>query len=139
MFLVQLKAQFKYLLVFIDAFSKYAIVKPLRYIKAKNMVRALEEALKEAPFETKAIFTDRGTEFRNKEMTDFLKEKGIRQIFPNAYSPNKTSIAERFIRTLRLTSGKILESGQEKRPWAAIKRAVKIYNSQIHPVLYGVI
>jgi len=83
-------------LVAIDAFTKFAILKPLKTIKGRNVARAVQEIIDTAPFKTKAIYTDRGTEFRNKEMTALLAKLNIRHVYSNAFSPNKTSITERF-------------------------------------------
>jgi len=97
--------------------------------------------IEEAPFKFRAIYTDRGwwcrsscqlagSEFRNATISEYLKQERIRHVFAHPHSKSHTAFAERFIRTIRQHAGAIAKH-ERKGGWAAIKRAVEIYNAEV--------
>lgn len=62
----------------------------------------------------------------------FLSDHKIRHTFSNPRNPNKTSVVERFHRTIRTKVGRIIDSGTTKIPLVAFKMAVESYNHQYH-------
>ncbi|GJZ88541.1 putative ribonuclease H-like domain-containing protein [Tanacetum coccineum] len=63
----------------------------------KTFVRQIENHLNQ---KVKIIRTDNGTEFKNRVMLEFCGEKGIKQEFSNARTPQQNGVAERMNRTL---------------------------------------
>ena len=62
----------KYILTVIDCFSRYAFAVPLKSKKPKEIIEAMTTVFKEYGIPLK-IFTDKGTEFLNKDAEAFLK------------------------------------------------------------------
>ena len=81
----------KYILTVIDCFSRYAFAVPLKSKKPKEIIEAMTTVFKEYGIPLK-IFTDKGTEFLNKDVEAFLKELNICQWYSN--NPGKAVMAE---------------------------------------------
>lgn len=88
----------KILLIVIDTLSKYLRVIALRQKSAKNVTNALKEVF-ESGVKCQTLRSDRGGEFKNRILQNYLKTVGVRLIFANQNS--KASIAERGFRTIR--------------------------------------
>ena len=89
---------YRYFLVCIDVFSKYAWVIPLKNKTGLSLVDAFKVILSSGRRPEK-IMTDQGTEFFNKHFQALLKEEDI--VLYNTYNETKASIVERLIRTLK--------------------------------------
>ena len=89
---------YRYLLVCIDVFSKYAWVVPLKNRKGLSLVDAFKTILISGRKPEK-IITDQGTEFFNKHFKALLKDENI-ELY-NTYNETKASVVERLIRTLK--------------------------------------
>ena len=89
---------YRYLLVCIDVFSKYAWVVPLKNKTGLSLVEAFKIILASGRKPEK-IITDQGTEFFNKHFKALLKEEDI-ELY-NTYNETKASVVERLIRTLK--------------------------------------
>ncbi|GJR34878.1 ribonuclease H-like domain-containing protein [Tanacetum coccineum] len=63
----------------------------------KTFIRQIENQLNQ---KVKIIRSDNGTEFKNRVMLEFCGEKGIKQEFSNARTPQQNGVAERKNRTL---------------------------------------
>jgi transposase InsO family protein len=87
---------YRYLLVCIDVFSKYAWVVPLKNKTGPTLVEAFKVILTSGRKPEK-IMTDQGTEFLNKHFRALMKEEDI-ELY-NTYNETKASIVERLIRT----------------------------------------
>ena len=87
---------YRYLLVCIDVFSKYAWVIPLKKKMGPSLVEAFILVSGRKP---EKVMTDQGTEFFNGYFKALMKEKEIDLC--NTYNETKTSIVERLIRTLK--------------------------------------
>ncbi|GKG10264.1 putative ribonuclease H-like domain-containing protein, partial [Tanacetum coccineum] len=66
----------------------------------KNFIKEIENLVDK---KVKIIRSDNGTEFKNKVMDDFCREKGIRREYSVARTPQQNGIAERKNRTLART------------------------------------
>ena len=88
----------KYLLCAIDLFSKYAWVIPIKDKKDTSIVSAFKKIISEE-IKPNKIWVDRGSEFYNKSLTDFLKMNNIEMY--STFNEGKSVVAERFIRTLK--------------------------------------
>ncbi|GJT70955.1 putative ribonuclease H-like domain-containing protein [Tanacetum coccineum] len=63
----------------------------------KNFIRQIENQLSHR---VKIIRSDNGTEFKNRDMLEFCRNKGIKQEYSNARTPQQNGVAERMNRTL---------------------------------------
>ncbi|KAL3111336.1 hypothetical protein niasHT_019566 [Heterodera trifolii] len=62
----------RYLLVAIDVLSKRLFVVPLKNKKAEEMLEAFKELIEQMPMVPHRIFSDKGTEFKNKLVNNFF-------------------------------------------------------------------
>ena len=76
---------YRYLLTCIDIFSKYSWVIPLKDKKGNTIKNALQRIFKQR--KPNLLWTDRGTEFYNKQVQDLLNENNIK-----LYSTNNSEI-----------------------------------------------
>ena len=90
---------YKYLLVAIDVFSRYAFVIPLR----SKSTEFVGEALKEIIYETQPyiINCDLGSEFISKNFQTLLAREGKEINYVPVHEHKKIAIVDRFVRTLR--------------------------------------
>ncbi|GKA21439.1 ribonuclease H-like domain-containing protein [Tanacetum coccineum] len=63
----------------------------------QNFIRQIENQLNH---KVKIIRSDNGTEFKNRDMLEFCGNKGIKQEYSNARTPQQNGVAERMNRTL---------------------------------------
>lgn len=89
---------FKFILVIIDAFSKYAWLLPLK-TKTKTEVTVAFEKILKTGRNPKNLQTDMGTEFYNDIFQKLMKKYQINHY--STYSTKKASIVERLIRTIK--------------------------------------
>jgi len=92
----------KYYVVFKDEFSRYRTV---YFLKNKsNVLEKFKEFVQKVRTETgheiKRLRTDNGTEYVNKEFSDYLKQKGIIHELTAPYTPEQNGFSERDHRTL---------------------------------------
>ncbi|GJT38160.1 putative ribonuclease H-like domain-containing protein [Tanacetum coccineum] len=92
----------KYCLVVTDDYSRFTwvfflVTKDETSEILKNFIIQIENLVDQ---NVKIIRCDNGTEFKNKVMDDFCKEKGIRREYSVARNPQKNGVAERRNRTL---------------------------------------
>lgn len=121
-----------YLLVVIDAFSRFAYVEPLLDKTAACVASAFAKILKSrsnlAPF---LCQTDGGKEYTGKAMQDFLKKNNI--VHRIARDPViKCSIAERFNRTLKGKLWRFFTHRHTRRYLEVLPDIVKSYNNSWH-------
>ncbi|GJU09871.1 putative ribonuclease H-like domain-containing protein [Tanacetum coccineum] len=92
----------KYCLVVTDDYSRFTWVfflttKDETSEILKNFIKEIENLMDK---KVKIIRCDNGTEFKNKVMDDFCREKGIRREYSVARTPQQNGVAERRNRTL---------------------------------------
>ena len=88
---------YKFILVVLDIFSRYAWARPLKNKSGKEVANAFKDIIEEVGRRPKKLWTDEGTEFYNTNVARVLN--GI-ELYSTHNEP-KAAIAERFIRTLR--------------------------------------
>ena len=91
---------YRYILVVLDTFSRYAWARPLKQKTGAEVANAFQDILQKSKRRCKKLFCDRGTEFYNVNLRRVLESNGNIQLY-STYNEPKASIAERFIRTLR--------------------------------------
>lgn len=90
----------KFLLVAVDAFSKFCWLMPLKAATAKLTIRALQSQLLQHFGIPETIVSDNGSQFTSHEFHSFCKGNGIRHVTTSPYYP-QPSHCERFNRNLR--------------------------------------
>lgn len=84
----------------IDDCSRWVFAKVMGGKTEEKTICFLKELISKAPFDIKAIRTDRGTEF-SKKVTMFLKENGIEHRKNPPYTPQHNGKIERYHRTFK--------------------------------------
>ena len=112
---------YRYLLVCIDVFSKYAWVVPLKNKTGLSLVEA---------FKPEKIITDQGTEFFNKHFKALLKDEDI-ELY-NTYNETKASVVERLIRTLKTRMWRYFTAKKTMRYIDMLPDLVYSYNHSVH-------
>ena len=121
---------YRYVLVTIDNFSKFAWTFPLKNKNALTIKDSFENILISSKRKPNLIETDRGKEFYNNIFQDFLNKNNIK-----LYSRNSSYgavFAERFNRTIRdLLKRHVFEKGDGN--WIdVLPKITKQYNNRIH-------
>ena len=88
---------FRYILIIIDVFSKFAWAFPLKSKEGASVYNVLAKLFKKR--KPKKIQSDRGLEFLNKLCLKLFQENSIK--FYNVFSIVKACVVERLIRTLK--------------------------------------
>jgi hypothetical protein len=129
--------KYRYILLGIDCFSRYAYARPLKTKQGHNVCKAIEEILDEAEHhldrKIKTIHCDEGKEFYNKHVGDLLKSKFITMF--STKSPTKAQMVERLIRTLRSRQERINTFKGSRRWTETFPQLVKSYNKTHHSSL----
>ena len=120
----------KYVLVFIDVFSKVCYVEPLKNKEALTTLIGFEKIFRRMPFTPNHVITDVGTEFYNWQVQKLFKENGI--IHYSLRGPHKASVAERMIQTLKGRIEKYLWQNKTKRYIDVLQSIVDNYNKTHH-------
>lgn len=88
-----------YLLVVVDAFTKFNFIRPVRNTKTQSTIRILEEIFYTFRNPDR-IISDRGTSFTSYEFKHFCANKGIRHVLNAVASPRSNGQVERCNRTI---------------------------------------
>lgn len=91
---------YKYVLVFIDQFTKWVELVPTRDQEAMTVLRAFYDAIITNHGCPLRLLSDNGPSFRSKLVDVMCSHFGIKKIFSTAYYPQGDGYAERFMRTL---------------------------------------
>ena len=98
--LVRSNRGYRYILLAIDVLSKRLFVVPVRRKNAKEMLEAIRALLEQLPMKPHRIFSDLGTEFKNKQLKKFFEDEDIQKL-ESTSKYVKAAVAERAIRNLR--------------------------------------
>ena len=114
-----------FLLLVIDTFSKYGWIVPLKNKKAQTIVKALKEIFKESGRRPDKLWTDKGTEFFNKDVKDLVYLYATE-------NEEKSSIAERWIRTMKEKMFKYFTDNNTNKYIDVLPDLVEDYNNTVH-------
>ena len=120
---------YRYLLVCIDVFSKYAWVIPLKNKTGPSLVEAFKIILA-GERKPEKIITDQGTEFFNRHFKALLKDEDI-ELY-NTYNETKASVLDRLIRTLKTRMWRYFTAKKTMRYIDMLPDLVYSYNHSIH-------
>lgn len=122
---------YKYILIVIDAFSRYIRVRPLKTKTSKEVLDGLKsifEELDEAPYQ---LLTDRGKEFFNSKVDNFLVSLNVKHIAPSD-DTFKCAIVERAIRTYKEILFKVLTSKFSLRYIDIVQKIADTMNARVN-------
>ena len=120
---------YRYLLVCIDVFSKYAWVLPLKTKTGLALVEAFKMILSSGRKPQK-ILTDRGTEFFNRHFQTLMNSENIHLY--NTFNETKASIVERLIRTFKTKMWRYFTAKKTLRYIDMLSDLVYAYNHTVH-------
>ena len=92
---------YRYLLVIIDAFSRFPEVYPVRDMGTSTLIDCFREYFSRYGFPD-ALLSDRGTQFQSREFMNYLDNFGVKKLSTTAYRPSSNGICERFNGSLQL-------------------------------------
>lgn len=106
---------FSYLLVVVDAFTKFCFIKPVRNTNTANVIRILDEIFH--TFRTPdRLVSDRGSCFTSHAFKRFCLDKGVKHVLNAVASPRSNGQVERYNRTI-LDSLKTLNEKHGEKDW----------------------
>ena len=116
---------YNFLLLVIDIFNKYGWIKPLKDKKGETIVKALKDIFKESGRRPAKLWTDKGREFFNKDVRDLVELYATE-------NEEKSSIAERWIRTMKEKMFKYFTDYNTNKYIDALPDLVEDYNNTVH-------
>ena len=122
---------FKYILVVLDIFSRFAWARPLKTKTGLEVANAMRDIFAKSKRKPSYIWSDQGKEFLNHLMIrGLLREKDITLYY--SFNDPKASIAERFIRTLRRKFELHYVVTQQTVWYNVLQDFIDEYNSEKH-------
>ena len=91
----------RYLLVIIDAFSRFPEVYPVSDLGTTTLITCFRDFFSRYGFPD-ALLSDRGTQFQSREFLEYLTNFGVKKLSTSAYRPSSNGICERFNGSLQL-------------------------------------
>ena len=120
---------YKYLLVVIDAFSRYAWVRPLKDKTANRVIIQLKDIFKEGRL-PRRVRTDRGSEFTSSLTRDYFKDIGVSMMFSS--NEKQANFAERFVKTIKSRIHRYMTAQKTRRYIDVLQDFVQSYNNTEH-------
>ena len=126
---------YRYIVVFIDVFSRYLDAYPLKKKNAESLRQTLEKVVLSKKFEGfTRLFVDRGGEFYNNKVKSYCENENITLYSVSSYEI-KASIAERVIQTLKRKIYKYLTANNTKTYVTVLPQLIESYNHSSHTSL----
>lgn len=123
----------KYFLVLIDVFSRYLWLQPVKSKNARDIKGCFQEVFRETNRRPDRLRTDKGKEFVNKQVKDYLKSLDIKAF--TTKNETKANYAERVIRTIKTLLYRYFHQNQTYRYVDIIQDLVENYNNRPHSSL----
>lgn len=120
---------YQHILTFIDAFSRFALARPLKSKGQGEVADALDSILQEYP--VLKLQVDRGGEFMNDTCKDVLMRRGT-YLFFSKNKDIKCAIVERFNRTLKSRMFKYFTLKGQREWVGVLPDLLHAYNNSIH-------
>ena len=121
----------KFILTAIDVFSKFAWAVPIKNKTGVAVTEALKKVLSKKKYHELAIQSDKGKEFTNKQVQQFLKSKNIR-FFTTENDDIKASLVERFNRTLQSKIHRYMTHKKTEAYLGVLPELLAGYNDTVH-------
>lgn len=124
---------YRYILILIDVYSKYAWARPLKSKTGKEVAQAMDNILMSLKRVPKFLHTDKGTEYYNHHFKDLLKKYKLKHY--SVHSTMKACIAERFIRTFKTNMFREF-SARGSYTWLnLLQTLIDKYNNTVHSTI----
>ena len=120
---------YKYILMIIDVFSKYGWAIPLKTKKGVEVTKAFTDLWKRQP-PPQMLWTDKGKEFLNKDMTALLKERNVHLYWTE--NEEKSCVVERWNRTIKRIMWKYFTKHRTGIYINILPEMIEKYNSTYH-------
>lgn len=120
---------YKYLLMAVDVFSRFAWSQPLKSKEGEEVARGLSLIFKQGRL-PKTIRTDKGREFRNKTVSKYLNNAEIHH-FVTQNEP-KSNYCERLIKTIKGKLFRFMMKQRSKRYIDVLQDVITSYNNTPH-------
>ena len=124
---------FTYWLVVIDVFSRYLWVRPIKTKQGTEVKNAFEDIFKSTTRKPARIRTDKGKEFLNRKVQQYMKSLDIKLF--STKNETKANYAERVIRTLKTLLYRYFYKKQNYRYVDVLQDLVDNYNKRPHSSL----
>lgn len=121
---------YRYVICFLDLFSRYLWVRPLKKKTGEASTAALKSVLKEAGDVCRQLRSDSGTEYMNRQFQEALREYGIKHLI--ARGRHKANYVERVQRTIQDRLYRFFYQNQTHNFVDNIQAIVKSYNNTVH-------
>ena len=122
---------FRYILVIIDEFSKYAWAQPIKKKTGKDVTEAFVKILKSANgHKPQNLQTDAGKEFYNQVFQNLMKQQNVYHF--STLGGAKASIVERFNRTLKSKLYKYFTAANMLKYVDVLPKLMYQYNHTYH-------
>ena len=118
---------------FIDLFSTYAFVVPLKDKKRASIVNEFQSILDKSGRKPNKIWVDQGSEFYNHNFKKWLANNDISMY--SMYNEGKSVVAERFITTLKNKLYKHMINVSKNVYYDVLDDIVKKYNNTWHSTI----
>ena len=119
---------YRYMLSFIDCFSKIAFGEPLKNKTQVEVAAALDSIL--SKYRVSSLQCDRGAEFIGKPIEAVMKKYNVKLFYTS--SEVKASIVERWHRTIKGRMNKMFTARGSRRWIDQIQDLINAYNHSIH-------
>ena len=123
----------RYLLTYVDIFSKYCQVRTLKNKTAIAVTDAMKDILEDMPakYRPRTIQADNGSEFQT-VFEAALQKRGIKTIHSLAYSPSTQGSIERFNRTIKSAIFTLMDRQKTKDYIQFLNPLIDNFNSTKH-------
>ena len=123
---------YKYILIFIDVFSRFAQAIPVKKKDGLTIANALKVILNSGYFDNlRRLNTDEGGEFYNNRVKNLLKSKGI-ILYSVSSREIKASLAERLIRTIKGKMYRYMSHNNTNKYIDILPHIIDSYNNSQH-------
>jgi len=123
-----------FLMTAYDLYSKYLWVVLLKKKDDPHMIQSFQDLLDDMKIKPKTIQSDNGIEFKSDAVTNFLKDKGIKQVFSKPYHSESQGGIENKNRLIRSMLRKYFQLHKTKKWIDVIHQMVSAYNNTVHDV-----
>lgn len=119
-----------FVLMVIDIFSKFVWMRPLKDKKGESVANALKDVVLEGRTPNR-IRTDKGQEFRSKQVAVLLEQRGIQHLFAQN-TEIKANYVERVIKTIRSKITRYMTFKQSYNYIDSLQDFANSYNKTYH-------
>ena len=119
---------YRYILMVMDILSKYGWAQPLKSKSGSAVAEALKIIFKNKT--PKKLWTDKGTEFYNKQVSALLKKHNI--LLYSTHNDEKCSVIERWNRTIKTKLWKYFSANGTEKYFDILQPLIEKYNSTKH-------